>query len=408
MIKLLFYILLLAVAITAGVLSADAPGYLMLVMAGKSIQMPIWLAVCGSLSIFFLLYFTVRISSRLIGALSGDGLFGKVKSRSARKKTARGLVLLTEGNWAKSEKMLTAAAEKTSKPLLNYLAAAKAAQEQNASDRRDEYLKKAFESESGAKVAVMVTKAQMQYDAGQLEQSLATLQELRTSHPKHGHVLKLLMKVADSLQDWELLMSLLPDLRKQKVVSADDLLIVEQHALTGLLEQAGEQKNAEQALKIWKKLPSARRQENKLVRLYAETLLQLGKLQDAEQLIRQSLNHSWSDRLVALYSRTEAKKPKEQVKHAEAWLKKRPDSHALLLTLARICQKEKLWGKARNYYESCISLSPDSAIYADLSRLLEALGEQKAADECAHKGLKLMAGSDSNLPLPEQQVAVAS
>ncbi|HUQ53859.1 MAG TPA: heme biosynthesis HemY N-terminal domain-containing protein, partial [Gammaproteobacteria bacterium] len=51
-----------------------------------------------------------------------------------------GLTQLIEGNWARSERLLTQGLKHADAPLANYLLAAHAAQLQGAADRRDQWL----------------------------------------------------------------------------------------------------------------------------------------------------------------------------------------------------------------------------------------------------------------------------
>ena len=57
--------------------------------------------------------------------------------------------------------------------------------------------------------------------------------------------------------------------------------------------------------------------------------------------------------------------------------------------MARICRRTKLWGKARIYFESSLSLEPLPETFYELADLLEQLGDLDSAQECFRKGLKL-------------------
>jgi len=143
--------------------------------------------------------------------------------RLSQRSLTRGLLEMSEGNWAVGEKFLTKYAEQSETPLLNYLAAARAAQLQGEHERRDSYIKLAHEHMPSADVAVSLTQAELQLADRQLEQALATLKHLRSVAPKHTYVLRLLSRLYEQLGDWEQLHALLPELRKRKVASKEDI-----------------------------------------------------------------------------------------------------------------------------------------------------------------------------------------
>jgi len=77
------------------------------------------------------------------------------------------------------------------------------------------------------------------------------------------------------------------------------------------------------------------------------------------------------------------------LRRSEAWLKHRPDDPALLLTAGRLCIRNQLWGKARSYLESSLSIRPSPAAYHELGQLMLDVGEQDAASDAFQKGLSL-------------------
>ena len=64
-----------------------------------------------------------------------------------------------------------------------------------------------------------------------------------------------------------------------------------------------------------------------------------------------------------------------------------------MLTAARLCLRNELWGKARSYLETVISLRPTPEAYQDYGRLLNRLGEGDAAADAFREGLGLVAES---------------
>ena len=62
------------------------------------------------------------------------------------------MIALAEADWKNAEKLLSSGAAESDTPLMNFLAAAKAAQAQKADARRDNYLRQAHLAEPDAEI----------------------------------------------------------------------------------------------------------------------------------------------------------------------------------------------------------------------------------------------------------------
>ena len=78
------------------------------------------------------------------------------------------------------------------------------------------------------------------------------------------------------------------------------------------------------------------------------------------------------------------------MKQTEEWLKAHPEDAALLVTTARLCMVNELWGKAKSYLESSIAIAPGSNAYALYGRLLNKLGQDEEAKAAFCSGLALV------------------
>src|SRR6185312_16234563 len=121
-----------------------------------------------------------------------------------------------------------------------------------------------------ADVAIGLTQAQLQFDQGQLEQALATLNHLRSIVPLHPVVLKLLEKLYVRLADWKSLLKLLPSLRKAKIFTTSQLDQLEQNVYQELINTAA---NRAESLKnldeFWASIPRRLQKNSRLVYCYA-------------------------------------------------------------------------------------------------------------------------------------------
>ena len=72
--------------------------------------------------------------------------------------------------------------------------------------------------------------------------------------------------------------------------------------------------------------------------------------------------------------------------------------------LGRLCARDKLWGKARDYFESSYRLERTPEVCAELGRLILALGEPKVAAAYYREGLQIGESGLPELPMPESTV----
>lgn len=385
-------LLILVLAVIAGLWAYQDSGYVLIARGYKTVEMSLSLFIVLTVSGFFLCYYALRLaitSWNMPHAL--HSWRQRQRRQRARRDMDRGLIELAQGNWAQAERFLLRHARDSDIPLLNYLSAARAAQKQNAPQRRDEYLSQAHQSMQGAGFAVQLTQAELQLVHGQLEQSLATLMQLHSASPKHPHVLYLLARSYQLLRSWNDLRKLLPDLRKQNVLSQADQLQLEKLVHRELLTLATQHGKLDSLRSSWQQIPKNLRQDLDMVRHYVRCLLLLDAKDDAELLLREALKKQWDVDLVYIYGLIEASDPNRQLATAETWLKGHENNPILLLSLGRLCKRNKLWGKARSYLNASLGIKPHSDTYKELGQLLEQLNEQSEAVNCYHRGLLLAA-----------------
>ena len=308
--------------------------------------------------------------------------------KDAQDALSEGLMSLAEGRWRDAENQLVHSVRQGANPQLGYIAAARAAQSLGASERRDDYLRVASDVKSTSSVAVGITQAQMLLNESQREQALATLLQLHSDSPRHAHVLELLSQLHAELEDWRSLLDLVPALRMQKVVSKreGDALEVKSH-LGLLIDSAldGEPSLQQQ----WETMPKTMRENVELIGAFVELCLELGQANTGERGLFDAINRHWDDRLVYLYGMVEGDDPKRQLNDAERWLAGREEHAILLLTLGRLCIRNRLWGKARSYLDASIGLEPRDESYRTLTELLDEIGETDEAARQARNALSL-------------------
>ena len=395
-------IIVLLVAAGLSLALMDEPGYVLIGYGQWTLETSVAVAVIAVVLLFVALYYALRSIAGLRNVPRRFRVWRQIKrGERARRFLSKGLVELAEGQWVGAEKHLLRYVNDSDTRLLNYLGAARAAQQQGDSERRDIYLQQAHNSMPEADVAVGLTQADLQMAQGQYEQALATAMHLQQVAPRHVQVLKLLAKLYRELHDWERLNDLLPELRRRNALDAADLEKLRGEVARERLGVAARDGDIARLKEVWRQIPRELRQNADLALTYAHNLRNLGDEVATERFLAETLNAIWDDRLVSLYGEVEGTNPARQLAHAEGWLAQHPHQAALLYTLARLSLRHQLWGKARTYLESSISAGASVAAYCELGALMERMGDSEQAMNCYRNGVRLVTGGEIALPAPE-------
>jgi HemY protein len=393
-VKYVFYLLLtlLAAVVVAG-LAHVSNGYALLAYGRTSIEMSLGTLLVGVLVTFFDLYLltTLALSLWTYPRRLREALARKRQLR-ARRATKQGLIDFAEGRWEQSEKNLLLHAVDSEMPLINYIAAARAAQLQGEHERRDMYLQIAQEQVPEANVAVLLTQAELQIAHKQLDQALATLKRLQELDPDHVFAVRLLATLYRKLGDWQSLLGLVARLRETRVLTKKEVDRLEERAVAALLDQVDPKHAKPSATALWESVPKRLHEDLDLNRAYGRALLRCGEPVKAEAVLRDALKTHWDEELLALYGLAVGEEPKRQLARVEDWLAERGESAALLLTAGRLCVVAKLWGKARGYFEASIMLGGRPEAYEELGKLLRQLDDPEDALRTYSDGLAVSLG----------------
>jgi len=402
---LVLIIISLLLAVGIGNYAEHDGGRMIVTISGWTIQTSFSFFVISIIVLFLLSYFLLRLLSRFWNMPGQLGSWKKNRhQRLSEKYLSRGLMALVEGNWNKAEVSLTRGAPHSQSPLVNYLAAARAAQQLGEVERRDAYLMQAYKDDPDAEVAIGLVQAELQIKQQQTEQALATLTHLHDQKPKQDQVKKMLLHTYAELKDWEAMLELLPKIQRAGILPREQIQARQLEAYGGLLKQVGMEADKEKLNNAWLNIPRKLRTEFHLIEVYTEEKLKLADASDCEPLIHKALKKQWDIALLGLYGLVEGKDLARQLKFAESFLSTHAREPVLLLTLGRLSVKNKLWGKARTYLEESIEINPVPEAYRTLASVLDELGEHAAAAVQYQKGLELatVGVADGGVKLLEQ------
>jgi HemY protein len=393
------------VALVLGALGAhfllQDRGYVLIEFRGYVVEMSVPALVVLLVAAYALVRAGIALwrAPRRLGAAVAER-----RARGAGDKLTRGLIQLSRGDWARGERLLTRSIRGSDAPLPHYLMAARAAQHQGSIERRNEWLKLAFEALPDAEGAILMTQAELQAANGEHEAALASLRRITEKQPDNPIAVGLLAKTYHMLGDERALLELLPQLSKADLEPGEKAALI-----VAALEAASAASDFDEAglATRWAQVAGEWRQSPGVLAWRARALDVLGKGDQAESELRKALKREWHPELVRAYGEITTSDRRKQLKQAEGWLKEHAEDGVLLLSAARLCLANELWGKARSYLESSLAVSPDAGAYALYGKLLAQLGEDQAAAAAYKRGLGLVSAVDMDLPALDAPPRVA-
>lgn len=400
MIKAIGIAVVLLIAVCLGLQLQHDPGYLLIELNHWSLETTAWFAIIALLLAFLLLHTVLLLIRRIMHIPTRWRRF-RVHHRTvvAQNKTSQGFIAFSEGNWLRAEAQFRDALPYSDTPVINYLMMARAANALGKYQERNHYLHQAQQATPKARIAIQLTQAMLQLNNAQWDDALATLKPLQQSTPNHPYVLNLSMELYQHKKDWHALMHLLPRLKRQHILTDAHYQALEESVFNERQHDLI-QKNQRNCLDhFMRSLPTSLPYHAALLARYCHYLLTLSKTErgsvpDAdqikvEQLLRRALRRQFNEQLIEVYGQLPAKCSK--LAFAESFIPTQPNSAALFLCVARISERNQLWGKATTYFETSIRLHATPTAYTEWGQLLEQhLHDPMAACAAYKQGLLLV------------------
>ncbi len=387
-------LVLVAGGLLAHLLLAD-PGYVA-IRLGRGLfetTLPIFVLLLAAGHLAALALSRAFASRRRIAHLRAER-----RRRRARDDTQRGLLDLAAGQWRSAEELLTRAAPDADSAAANYLIAARAADLLDAVDRRDEWLARAQDEAPEARVAALITLAEMQMRRGQDEAALQTLDQLDASGDLNSRGLELTARLCQKLGRHERLKELGPRLLSAKELPAEQVNELLAHVRLAEIRAAGEAANQSALEKAWSDLPRSVRKLPQSIVAYARAAMACRDHPSAERVLRELIDEAGDAAAIRLYGELVLPDPLLPLERAEVWLRQRPEDADLLATCARLCLRAELFGKARSYLEASLARRPSAEHSLMLAELLEQMGDHRAATGWLRRAASLAVGRRPNVP----------
>ncbi len=385
------YLLLLIAIVAAtllGMLVVEHQGYVLIAWKNARYESTLWVF----LAVLAVLALALSLLRSLAGLLLGSlGWINPWSAGNRRKRldvaASQGLLEFSRGNWQPALKHLEYAGQHSTRPLPYLLAAARTAEKLGQHQQADQLLAQASQRLKDQDPAISLCQAELHIQRGHYPQACESLQQARSRHPGNSELLERLLELYLQQQDWAALAGLLPDLRKNRLRSPDELDHLELQIWQGRLQHATDTGALE---KTWSAMASSLHQVPAILLAYCSRLIVMGHARNAESLLRRQLEKSMDSQLLQAWAQIPHADPARALKAARQWLEQMPDDPHVLLALGKLAIQANEWAAARDYLQASLSRQPSAQAYTELARLLGRMGDHKAGQELLDTGIRLL------------------
>jgi HemY protein len=367
--RILFaFLLLAALAVLAALLFKLNAGYALFVAPPYRVELSLNAFILIVVGAFAILYLVLRLAGR-IARLPRDvrdtRRRGNVERARARSDAA--VVALLEGRYGKARQFAEEALAVPESNGLPALIAARAAIDMHAFAAAEALLARPDAQAASLQVPRLMLEADSALAQGQPGEALARLAALRREAGLHTAALRLEVRALTAAGRHAEVPPLIDQLVKRRVYDAEqgDLLRATAHADA----LAGFRLNATGLRDYWNRLSDADRLHPKVARAGAAGFLAHGGDREAAEIIVRCLERNWDPALVTLYAECKTADSTRQLETAERWLVSHSQDPLLLYALGRLCERERLWGKAQTYFEASLALDDHWRTHVALGEL---------------------------------------
>lgn len=355
--------------------------------------------IINTIFIAVLFYFLLLLAEWLVRKLLSmssltRGWLGQRKTRKAQKNSLLGMWALFEGDSKQAQKLLAQSAKCSETPALTYIAAARAAQQQGKYDLRDEYLEQAGESQKGGQLAVGLVWVELQLEAKQYENALATLDTLNKAFAKNKRISELYLSVYPALGQWQEYLHLLNTKRTLFSFNEPEFATVQLDAYCHLFKQLASQ-SGESLQSYWENsAPRWMRKEVSYQKALLDAYIEAGHYKLAEQFLLEKLHKQFSLPLLTYLEKLEISDYYPLILLLEKALKKESQTGLIHQALARLMVKENKTAAAIEHLKVSLVTLPNVADFALLAKLLEKDDFAAQANHYYRQGLLFAASGE--------------
>ncbi len=375
--SLIGLVLLALLAVLSAMLLKESVGTVVFLVPPTRVDLSVGLFLLIVLIVLWLTFWLGRVLQRLAAFPERVRIYRERRTElGAHRALYEALRALLEGRFVRAERSAQDAQAAPPVAGMAALIGARAAHRMQEFDRRDRWLEQA-ESDPDLATARRVVSAELWAEQREPGRALRAIEALQSSGARHLHAMRIALSAHVQAKHWRDVMRTVRVLEKRRALHAEAAARVRRIAVRGLLADAADDPVLLE--RTWEAVDSPDRLVPDIALDAARRLNEAGRGQAAALALEAVLERQWDERLLDEYALCEVTGSRAQIERAESWLKAHPRSQPLLRCLARICLREKLWGKARAYLEESQRLGEDAQTSLALAELAEAMGDGEGA-----------------------------
>jgi len=385
---LVAFLLLAVSAVLVALLFRINDGYALFVAPPYRVELSLNTLLILVVLAFLIVHAVLRLASRL-ARLPRD-----VREHRRRQQLARArarfdaaVIALIEGRDGKAGQYASEALEIPQATPVAALVGARAALDMRDYDAALALLRRADAQAPSLAVPRLMLEAEAALEQGNATEALARLSDLRREAGLHTAALRLEIRALTAAGRHGEIAAIVDQLVKRKVYDAEQGQVLRARAHAEAIAALTHDATGLRA--YWTRLNDADREQPAVAEAAARALLAQGADREAADVLVRALERHWEPRLVQWYAECRTPDATRQLEIAERWLVEHNQDATLLYALGRLCERQKLWGKAQTYLEASLALDTQWRTELALGELCANLGRTDEANAHLAAALRL-------------------
>jgi HemY protein len=337
---------------------------------------------------FLVVHAVLRLASRL-ARLPRDVREHRRRQQLARARSRfdAAVIALIEGRDGKAGQYASEALEIPQATPVAALVGARAALDMRDYDAALALLRRADAQAPSLAVPRLMLEAEAALEQSNATEALARLADLRREAGLHTAALRLEIRALTAAGRHGEIPAIVDQLVKRKVYDAEQGQVLRARAHAEAIAALTHDATGLRA--YWTRLNDADREQPAVAEAAARALLAQGADREAADVLVRALERHWEPRLVQWYAECRTPDATRQLEIAERWLVEHNQDATLLYALGRLCERQKLWGKAQTYLEASLALDTQWRTELALGELCANLGRTDEANAHLAAALRL-------------------
>ncbi len=327
MFKVLFLMLALLVGLVGGPYISGKQGYVLIDTGSYTIELSITTLIIFFVFAMALVYVLEWIIHKFLTMSQNTySFFSRRKRAKAQQQTLEGLMKMNEGDYSKAEKLIGKNAKHSAEPILNFIKAAEAAQQQGDDFSANRYLIEATEIAGSDNLLVELARTRILLQQQKLPAARSNIDSVLEMAGNNVEALKLAVEIYLRSQAYLALDEILPAIEKANIYSEKEFAELKERAQTGLLDEIMHEDGADGLNAWWNEQSRKRHNDNELRLALIERLVQCNDQETAYELTLETLkkaenNTALSQKLYQLSAQIQVADSQKLIKLLEKRLK---------------------------------------------------------------------------------------